>query len=313
MNFNLFDAHCDTLQKICDHGGELKKNNYQLDISRIKRRSSGSVQVFAAFIDKKNDKLPPFSRCMQLISRYKSELKKNKETMHHCSNVNDIKTALETGKVASLLSIEGGEALEGNIENLIRFYDLGVRIITLCWNYRNEIADGITEPEGLGLTDFGKLLIKEMNRVGVLIDVSHISEKGFWDIIENSRTPIAATHSNVKALKNHPRNLSDEQIKAIIKNNGCIGINIYPEFVKIGGCDSTDIVRHIEYIMSLGGENNIGIGSDFDGIEVLPYDICSAEELEKIPNELLRLGYSEKLVENVLYNNFFRVFETVIK
>lgn len=309
----LFDAHCDTLQKICDFDAALRQNSRHLDLLRLKTGEEGErVQVFAAFIDKKTDFLPPFKRCMQLLSKYRKECELNKDIMLHCNKMGEVSKALSEKKIASLLSIEGGEAIEGSVDNLRLFYSLGVRALTLCWNYRNEIADGITEPDGRGLSKFGKNVVREMNSLGMLIDVSHISEKGFWDVLEYSQMPIAATHSNAKALKNHPRNLNDEQIKAIIKNDGCIGISIYPEFVSDGMCRTADIIRHIEYIMGLGGENNIGLGSDLDGIDALPLHFRGAEDLWEIPNELLKLGYSENLVKKVSSDNFLRLFKTVI-
>ena len=308
----LFDAHCDTLQKICDNDKALRENDLHLDLVRLKHRTRKSVQVFAAFIDKKNDVLPPKERCIQLITKYREECKQNTGLIEHCNSIEDIYSAVAKKKVAGLLSVEGGEALAGNIENLGLFYEMGVRIITLCWNYQNEIADGVMSAGYAGLTDFGKTVVSEMNRFGMLIDVSHLSEKSFWDVIECSKMPISATHSNAKKIKNHPRNLSDAQIKAILKKNGCIGINIYPEFVSGNTCNICDIVRHIEYIMALGGENNIGIGSDFDGIDTLPQSLNGAEDLEKIFNSLLRLGYSEKSVSKLAGGNFLRLIGDVI-
>ncbi len=309
----LFDAHCDTLQKIYDNDKSLRENDLHLDLVRLKNRARSSVQVFAAFVDKENDVLPPKERCVQLITKYWEECKRNTDLIKHCNSSDDIYSAVAQKRIAGLLSIEGGEALEGKIENLGFFYEMGVRIITLCWNYQNEIADGVLSDEDIGLTDFGKTVVSEMNRLGMLIDVSHMSEKSFWDVVEYSRMPISATHSNAKEIKKHPRNLSDEQIKAVIKKNGCIGINIYPEFVSDNDCKICDIIRHIEYIMALGGENNIGIGSDLDGIDKLPQSINGAEDLEKIFDSLLRLGYSEKLVSKLAGENFLRLIGDVIE
>lgn len=308
----LFDAHCDTLQKICDNNKALRENDLHLDLVRLKNRERSCVQVFAAFIDKENDVLPPKERCIQLITKYREECMQNTDIIEHCNSAMDIYSAVEKKKVAGLLSIEGGEALEGQIENLEIFYEMGVRILTLCWNYQNEIADGVMSDGNNGLTDFGKTVVSKMNRIGMLIDVSHMSEKSFWDVIEYSKMPISATHSNVKKIKNHPRNLNDAQIKAIIENNGCVGINIYPEFVSDSTCKICDILRHIEYIMALGGENNIGIGSDFDGIDTLPQSLSGSEDLEKIFDSLLKLGYSEELVSKLAGGNFLRLFNNVI-
>lgn len=309
----LFDAHCDTLQKICDNDKSLRKNDLHLDLVRLKNRKRNSIQIFAAFVDKENDILSPKERCIQLITRYWEECIQNADLIEHCNSVEDIYSTVAKKKVAGLLGIEGGEALEGKIENLGLFYEMGVRIITLCWNYQNEIADGVMSAGNVGLTDFGKTVVREMNRLGMLIDVSHMSEKSFWDVMEYTKMPVAATHSNAKKIKNHQRNLSDAQIQAIIENNGCIGINIYPEFVSGNTCKVCDIVRHIEYIMALGGENNIGIGSDFDGIDTLPQSLGGVEDLESIFNSLLQLGYSDKAVSKLAGGNFLRLIYDVIQ
>lgn len=311
MSYTLFDAHCDTVQKMCDTRQGLFKNNCHIDLKRM--RKNNHIQFFAAFVDKKSDKLPPFERCNQLIDCYHNEIKKNANYISHCISYEDIDCALKEHKVAALLSIEGGEALLGNIDNLKYFYDRGVRLITLCWNYENEICDGIGEKRGRGLTEFGRVLVNEMTELGMIIDVSHISEKGFWDVIEQVQMPISATHSNVFKLKDHKRNLNDDQIKAIIKNDGCIGINLYTEFLSSKICKISDVIRHIEYILALGGENNIGIGCDFDGMNSLPEGVRGIEDLEKIPEALLKLGYSGELVEKITHKNFLRLVNEVLK
>ena len=270
------------------------------------------IQVFAAFIDKKNDILLPFDRANQLIDYYYSLLEKYPKYISHCNTTEAAKSAVNCGKTASFLSIEGGEALNGKIKYLDYFYKRGVRLITLTWNYENELCDGIGVERGNGLTDFGKDVVKEMNRTGMVIDVSHISLKGFWDVLETTKKPIVASHSNVFELKSHKRNLNREQIEAIIKNNGCIGINFYNEFLSNGKCKISDIIKHIEYILSLGGENNIGLGTDFDGMDLLPERITGVADVEKLPEELLKMGYSEKLVKKIIHESFLRVLNDVI-
>ncbi len=307
--YTFFDAHCDTIQKLCDTKQNLFENNCHISLKdMIKNRH---IQVFATFIDKKNDILLPFDRANQLIDYYYSQLEKYSKYIFHCNTTKDAKSAVNCGKTASFLSIEGGEALKGRIENLYYFYKRGVRLITLTWNYENELCDGIGVEEGNGLTDFGKDVVKEMNRLGIVIDVSHISVKGFWDVLETTKKPIVASHSNIFGIKSHKRNLNCEQIEAIIKNNGCIGINFYSEFLSDGICKISDIIRHIEYILSLGGENNIGFGSDFDGMDLLPEEIRGIADIEKLPEELLKIGYSEKLVKKITHENFLRVLNDV--
>ena len=309
-----FDAHCDTVQKITDFGGGLFENTYYIDIKRILNTKHKHIQVFAAFIDKKNDALAPFSRCGQMIDRYYAEIERNKGLISHCNGFDNIKTALGNGKIASLLSVEGGEAIEGSLEKLSELYFRGVRILTLCWNYSNEITGSIAEENGGGLSAFGKAVVRKMNDLGMLIDVSHISEKGFWDVLETTKKPIAATHSNSKSICRHKRNLSDEQIRGVIKNGGCIGINLYSKFLsEKGTCAGiTDILRHIEHILSLGGENNIGFGSDFDGMDSLPNGIENVGDIHKIFDEMRRIGYSESLIKKISSENFLNLMQKIL-
>ena len=307
MPYTIFDAHCDTVQKMCDTNQHLAKNNLHISLENMSKHRH--IQIFAAFIDKKEDKLTPFKRCNQLIDCYFNEINNNADKISHCTNVLEINNAIKSNKIAALLSIEGGEALEGKLENLEYFYNRGVRAMALTWNYDNEISGSIGETDTRGLTHFGKETVHKMNDLGMLIDVSHISHQGFWDVIETTNKPIAATHSNAYSLKNHKRNLNDEQIKAIIKNNGFIGINLYSEFLADDNCSTADIIRHIEYILSLGGENNIGFGSDFDGMDSLPKEIRGIQDIYKIPDLLLKLGYSDSLVEKIMCKNFLRLFD----
>ncbi len=312
MSFAVFDAHCDTMQKITDSGGRLRENNYHLDLGRIHKLQSDYIQVFAAFINKKQDALPPFLRARQIINRYFEEIDSNNDLIEHCINVEQIKDTISMGKTVSLLSIEGGEAIEGSLEKLNEFYNAGVRIMTLCWNYSNEICDGIEEKRGAGLTEFGKSVVSEMNRLGMIIDVSHISEKGFWDVIEASKSPIAATHSNAKAIMPHRRNLDDEQIKAIITCGGCIGVNFYSDFISENKCSVKHLLNHIEHILALGGEDSVGLGSDFDGMDSLPCEIMGVEDMYKIFEEMQRIGYSDFLINKISSGNFLKLMQKIL-
>ncbi len=309
MPYTIFDGHCDTIQKLCDTNQSLKSNNLHVSIDNMK--NNYHIQVFAAFIDKKEDKLPPLKRCNQLIDKYYTEINKNRDSICHCNDIADINHTINQNKVAALLSIEGGDAVEGSLDNLLSFYDKGVRLMTLTWNYDNEISGSIGETDTKGLTCFGKTVVEEMNSLDMVIDVSHISNQGFWDVIEHTKKPIAATHSNVYSLKKHKRNLSDEQIRAVINNNGFIGINLYSEFLADTDCSILDVMRHIEYILALGGENNIGFGTDFDGMDSMPREIHGICDICKIPDELIKIGYSDELIEKITYKNFLRLFNNL--
>ncbi len=311
MPYTIFDGHADTISVLYDKNQNLYENTCHVDLKRMEKNKH--IQVFAAFIDAKNDSLAPFERCMALIRFYHNEITKNDKFIAHCNSYEDILNRLNSCKNASLLSIEGGEALSGNLENLDLYYGLGVRMMNLCWNYQNQICSGVLADNDTGLTDFGCKVVEKMNDLGMIIDVSHMSEKSFWDTIERTTAPVVASHSNVYKIKNHPRNLKDSQIKAIIQSDGCIGINFYTDFLSDGKCDIVTVLKHIEHILTLGGENNVTFGSDFDGMESLPQNINSIADISKIIDEMLSLGYSDDLIQKISHRNFLRLAERVIK
>ncbi len=304
MGYRIFDAHADTMSKLYENCGNIKRNSCHIDLERMKN-FEGYTQVFAAFADKNAIKETPKKYAKKLIEKYKNET-----VSCGISHIQTAKDLERTGH-SSILSIEGGEAIEGKIDTLYEFFDLGVRIMTLTWNYDNEISGGIGENEK-GVTPFGKTTIKEMNKLGMAVDVSHISEKGFWDVFAISEKPFIASHSNVKKLCNHPRNLSDEQIKAIIERGGVIGINFYPLFLdESGKCTMEKILEHIEYILEMGGENNIGIGSDFDGIEYLPEGMSGSEDMERLISLMEKRNYGKEIINKLLFENFSRVLGAI--
>lgn len=311
--YTIFDAHCDTISECFIKNENLRKNNLNIDCERIINSGYNYGQIFAAFVDRFNINTSPMKYVMGLIKKYHNQIEINYDIMSHCTAAEDIKNSFSHNKIAALLSIEGGEALEGDINALWVFYQLGVRILTLTWNYANEICDGITESRGGGLTDFGKNVIREMNRLGMIIDVSHLSERGFWDVIELSKAPIIASHSNAKAICGHIRNLNDKQIKAVINKKGFIGINFYSRFLLDDGkCTSDDIIKHMDYILELGGEDVLGFGSDFDGVDELPEDIKGIEDIYTIINKMLQKGYSDELINKITCHNFLRVAEEIL-
>ena len=188
-----------------------------------------------------------------------------------------------------MLSLEGADALQGDVMNLRILYRLGLRALGFTWNHRNEAADGVEEPNPGGLSQFGRQLLVEANRLRILLDVSHLSEKGFWDVMELSETPAFASHSNCKTIYNHRRNLSDDQIKAIILKGGVIGLTFVPYFIRKGEKVRTkDLLRHLDHVLSLGGEDHIAFGSDFDGISQTMEDLQNTGDYTHLVNELLK-------------------------
>ena len=308
------DAHCDTITTIMKTGGALKSNTGHIDIDRLKKYDS-FVQFFAAFIAPEQAKMGALRRTLDIIDKLYREIEINKNDIMLCRNYNDIVNAINSGKVAAVLTIEGGEALEGSLSVLRMLYQLGVRAITLTWNFRNQIADGVADSvTNGGLTPFGRDVVSEMNRLGMMVDVSHLSEAGFWDVIHLSSAPIIASHSNAKKICRHSRNLTDEQLLALKKNGGVTGINLYPYFViNDGKAEMKHVISHIEHIVGLTGEDTLGLGSDFDGIDKTPVGLEGVQYFPDLINELLKLNYSESLINKIAGENFLRVIKTVVK
>lgn len=308
------DAHCDTITTIMEENEQLKENSCHIDLKRLKKYD-GFVQFFAAFISPEYAKMGALRRATDIIDRFYNEIEINSNDIMLCCSYNDIFNAVQSKKVAAILSIEGGEALEGSISALRILYRLGVRAITLTWNYRNEIADGVADAETRGgLTPFGRDVVREMNKLGMLVDVSHLSEAGFWDVIQKTSEPIIASHSNAKKICGHRRNLTDEQLLALKKNGGVTGINLCPDFIcSEGKAKMKNVIEHIEYIAALTGEDTLGLGADYDGIDETPEKLEGVQCIEGLFNELLMLNYSEAFIKKLAGENFLRVIKKVLK
>lgn len=307
----IFDAHCDTISKLLKTEESLLKNSFQVDIERMEIFDT-YIQIFAAFIDKKAIKGSPLNRCLSLIEKYKAEIKKGR--ISPILTKKDLENAQNRSGVYSILAIEGGEALEGDLSALSMYYDAGVRLITLTWNWANEIAEGVCEDSGKGLTDFGRQVVSAMENMGIMIDVSHLSKKGFWDVVDCTKKPFVASHSCAGALCSHIRNLDDEQIKEMIERRCVIGVNFYPEFLSDTGITRAErIYEHIEYILSMNGENSVGFGSDFDGIDLLPDDMSGAGDMSRLINVMANKGLTPELTEKIAFGNFARIFYEILK
>ncbi len=312
----VFDAHCDTICRMTNEGYSLEKSNKtgHLDIFRM-QEGGIDIQIFAVFIEDIYKPDRSLRRALQLINSFDQEVKKNHSSISLARNFSQLQEIKNSGKIAAILSIEGGEVLEGELGILNILYQLGVRLLTLTWNQRNQIADGIEEARtGSGLTNFGLQVIKEMNRLGMIIDVSHLSEKGFWEVVEQSQAPIVASHSNCYSLCSHPRNLKDEQLKAIADKRGVIGVTFVPRFLteKKGKVTIEEIIKHIDYLVEKIGIDYVGLGSDFDGTKKLPVGLEGVEKYPYLTLELLKRGYRKEDINKILGDNLLRIFKEVV-
>lgn len=304
------DAHCDTLTRTVDNKKSLFSNPFHWDIKRA-LKYNGFVQVLAVFQNPEKGK-PSFDKAVKYIREAEMTERRN-ACFKICRNFADIESGLKNRKVCGILSLEGGDALEGRMENLDDFYNAGVRLITLTWNYANELGDGAETQRNGGLTEFGKEIVVSMQKKGMIVDISHADVKTFEDCLNISRKPVIASHSNARSICDHPRNLYDWQITGIKKTGGVVGINFYTEFInKDKRADIKSLIRHIEHICETAGEDTVGIGADFDGMETLPDQISGVEDLYLLFNELAKLNYPESTIEKIAGGNFLRVFRDVL-
>lgn len=313
VQYIIADSHCDSILDVASGKRSLAEetNIGHLDFPRM-IKGQVALQFIALFIEQHYRPHGVLLRALQLIDLIKSEIN-SVDYINLILNKNNLNEFVPN-KSKVLLAIEGGEALCGSLEVLRCFYDLGIRSMTLTWNYRNEIADGCgEEPLGQGLSKFGKEVVREMNELGMLIDVSHLSEKSFWDVLKYTNQPLIASHSCCKSLCYHKRNLTDEQMKALAKIGGVLAINFYPPFLNLSHeATIEDVVNHIIYASQIMGIEHVGLGSDFDGIETVPKGLESTQYLPNLISALETKGFSSSDIANIMGNNIIRLLKRVL-
>ncbi len=241
---------------------------------------------------------------------YERLFEEHKDSIMQIKDAEDLLELQTNSKIGFLTLMEGAEPIE-EPDKLKEFYGKGVRIIGLAWNDQNHYASGINSSSGL--TGEGRELVKRMNELRITLDLSHLNENGFWEALEICETIPIATHSNARAVTDHPRNLNDHQLRAIAERDGVIGLVLFNNFLRKGNRSATlgDVFSHADYIINLCGEDHIGIGSDLDGgkINEFPEDVRTVADLPKIAEFFLKKGYSEKRVRKIMGGNFLRVIE----
>ncbi len=301
-----FDLHCDTIS-------ECRKKNLSLraapglSVSLEKGSRYGTWgQVFAIWLEDELRGENAYRYFSDLAAFFAREMERNSDLASFCRSSGDIRKAEEAPKEIALLSIEGSAALGGRMEHLYDAQQAGVRLITLTWNARCEAGDGCMVPDAGGLTPFGFDLVREMNRLNVVVDVSHLSEKGFWDVARTSQKPFVASHSDSKALCGVKRNLTDDQFRELVQGGGLAGINFYKNFLADDNAVPDDILRHIDHFLRLGGENTIAVGSDFDGCELVQ-GIHGLEDMADLYGRVAG-EFGADIADRIFYSNVRRFF-----
>lgn len=302
----VFDLHCDTITECCKNNVSLYDNDMHLSLKRMEKFQE-YTQVFAVWIrdEMRGDVARRYFD--NVTDYFYKQIEENNEIISLYDGKSDT-------KIKAVLSVEGGSACGGTAEGLTHLYNRGVKLITLTWNSPNEIASGAFS-EG-GFTSFGKDFVKLSEEYGIILDVSHLNRESFYDFIKISKRPFVASHSNADIVENpkgRKRNLTKEQIQLIKERNGIIGLNFCRNFLESDGLFGIDsFVRQLDYFLSLGCENNIALGSDYDGCSIHS-DFVGAEKLLNVQNVLLEKGYSTEILDKMFYGNAKRFFEENVK
>ncbi|MEG1547717.1 MAG: dipeptidase [Clostridia bacterium] len=300
MNFPVADAHCDFLYYMVQNGYDIKLPHASQAIALPYMRKGGvALQFFAAWTDT-NLRTSCLQQCLDMIDAYWRMIDANSGDFVPFSS-----GFTPGNNIATLLTIEGGEALHGRIENLRLFYRLGVRALTLTWNYANELAyPAMRRQCNKGLTSLGKDIVKEMDRIGMALDVAHLNDAGIDDVLSLYNRPVFASHSNARAVCNHPRSLTDEHIRSIAQRGGVIAVNYYPpQLLKHGNACAKNVVEHIRHICDIGGTGCAALGSDFDGMCEYPKDLKNSADVPALLDLLMCNGFSESEVRGIAYDN----------
>jgi membrane dipeptidase len=311
----LVDLHTDALYEHIKGAKDITKRTSigHLDIPRMKE-AGVSGQVFAIWTNP--EKMKPGERApfvFQAIDAFEDICRLCPADIALARTPDEMLAANSSGRAAGILGVEGGHALEGNLANLDRFHERGVRLLTITWNNANEFAGSCMERSDAGLTDLGRQAVRRMNELGMIVDLSHSSPRTFYDTLEASTAPVICSHSACKALRDFPRNLDDDQLRALEQKKGIVGIVFLPYFLgpEEGKADIDDVLNHIEHAVEVAGIDSVALGSDFDGFGKPPKGLEDVTRLPALLDGLRSRGYSEPDVAKVSGLNFLRLWREV--
>jgi membrane dipeptidase len=356
------DMHVDTAQRLLDEHVDIEQQLSDGHFDAVRAKAGGlDAQFFSIWVEPQlfgGGGAKCVKRADDQIAAVRALAEQHPETWLLATSAADIRRAASEGKIAALMGLEGGYAIDERIENVKRYYDLGVRYMSPAWSVSTSWAGSSGDDVGAtrGLNQFGKDVVREMNRLGMMVDVSHVSDQTFWDIVQTSTAPVVATHSACRAIADVPRNLTDDMIRALAKTGGVVNVIFYPEHLEPGWSQKKKqvdaeiatmvqdasaaepgdavhkklardrvrqreyarrlppvkvarIVDHIDHIVKLVGVDHVGIGSDFDGVQITTADLATVADLPNLTKELLRRGYSASDVSKILGGNMLRVME----
>ena len=297
------DLHVDTLWRLEEKGGGLTpdRDDLQIDANRCRE---GKVSLLCTAVFTEDNRADPWEHCCRLLD-VKDRLSKDpEEDFRSITSPTDLQD-LELGTTGMLATIENARCLEGDISRLEQLHERGVRILGVTWNGANELGQGVLDDHHQGLTDFGQAAVKRATELGWAIDVSHLNREGIIDVCQTG-APVLATHSNARALHEHPRNLSDELLKLLAQSNGLVGVNIFPPFLAPSSEAVTldTVVNHVFHLMEIVGKDRVGLGTDLDGISKTPLGFRDHRDLDLFESALRKNGLDEESAANVLGGNF---------
>lgn len=311
-----FDLHCDTIGECALQGCDLKRNGLNIALERAPKTWA---QAFACWIPDNLRGADARARFDLVYDKFITEMRRNRDTCLFCRSAADMERAFTERKAACFFTIEGSAALGGELSALDEAYDRGVRMITLTWNRECEAGSGCRAHPDRGLSAFGRALVRRMAEKHMIVDVSHLSVRGFWDVAAQTDATFVASHSNSRAVCGSDRNLSDAQFDEIVRRKGLVGLNFFPDFIaggkKVG---YEDILKHIDHFLSRGGGDVLAMGADLDGAVVpkgpekesyaaLPWNLRGIEDMPRL-YDFLREHCGEELADRIFFENARRFF-----
>ncbi len=302
----ILDGHADTLVRIEEEGGSLgHAPHLQLDLARLEK-AGVTLQVLAICAGERPE---AYTWAQRLLARWRQEYTRWQQRLIWIRSSSDFRAWRRGEKIGVILALEGLEPLEGELSRLEEFYEQGVRMLSLTWNGANSFACGVGVAADSGLTPLGKAVVQMAEERRMILDLSHLGRKSFYDLIDLAQQPVCVSHANVDLVHPHRRNLTAEQIRLVAATGGTVGLTFYPPFIGTGQVNSTALIPHLEALIRIGGTDCPALGSDFDGIDSTPTDLPDVTGVPAFLQRLAAAGFSEEVIGKVAGGNFLRLLE----